>query len=102
MLDSLQWYDQVRLMTVLIATGAIVRSCQYAWGNWPYYTRRLKDLWFVLNVLMLFMIEGNLEQIFLDVGFGFRVPAGLILAVLALRAQLREEGYIKDDRKGST
>jgi hypothetical protein len=97
--DSLQWYDQIRFMTVIIALGATFRSSQKAWDNWTLYTRRLKDLWFVLTMLMLFLIESNLEQVILNAGFGPRVPASLLLAIIAFRAQLREEGYIHTERE---
>jgi hypothetical protein len=45
--------------------------------------------------MLLLLIEGSIEQIVLNVGWGPRVLLAFFVSVVCFRAVLRDEGYLK-------
>jgi len=96
-METLQWYDYVRMLTVLLAFLALYVSGLRAHRLWSSYTRRLRELWWAFNALLLLIIEGSIEQIILDIPLGPRVILACIISAASLRAVHRNEGFIKTE-----
>ena len=95
-MTNLQWYDWVRFLTMLLALVSLYLSARRFRKNRKTYTRRLKDLWWAMNALLILVIEGSLEAIVSDVPGGPRTILSFLVSLVCLRATTRDEGYIID------
>lgn len=97
-MNHIQWYDYLRMLTMLLALVSMYRLSFRAVRMWHDYTSRLKDLWWAMNALLLLLVEGSLEQIILDTTWGPRTLLSFFVTCITFRAVLRNEGFIKGER----
>lgn len=96
-MDKLQWFDYLRMGTVVLALLCVYVSVHRAYHHWGEYTDRLRGLWWALNSLLLLMVEGSIEQILQDVQWGARTLLGFIVALGCFVSIRKDEGYTKTD-----
>lgn len=75
-----EWYDFVRVGTVVLAFLSLYRLGMEAQMNRDLFTNKLKGLWWSMNVLLLMLMVITIEAIMLDQGFSAR-PILCFLAV---------------------
>jgi hypothetical protein len=95
-MHHLQWYDYLRMATMLLSLGSLYLLGRRAKDNWSRYTTRLRELSWALQAFLLLQIEGSLEQIVQDIGWGPRTLLSFLIALGCFRACTRNEGYLKD------
>lgn len=96
-MSNLQWFDFLRIGTIVFALIALYMSAKRAHRDWDDFTNRLRELWWAMNALLLLLIEGNAEQIIQNSNWGPRTLLGFMVALACVRAQFRKEGYTKAD-----
>lgn len=96
-MSNLQWYDYLRMCTIFLALIALYISMNRARKSWNTFTERLKELWWAMNALLILLVEGSVEQIIDNTHWGPRTLLGFLVAIVCVRAQLRNEGYVKAD-----
>lgn len=94
---DLQWYDFLRMLTATIALASLYLLARTSRVRWRLYTRRIRELSWVLQGWLVLAIEGSIEQIITDVPFGSRNMLSFIIVCVCFRATLRNEGFLKDD-----
>jgi len=99
-MSNLQWYDYLRMLTMLMTLISLYVSGHHAIRQWDKYTNRLKSLWWAFNAFLLLMFEGSLEQILQNATWGPRTLLSFIVSGVALRAILQGDGFLKDERSG--
>lgn len=95
-MSNLQWYDGIRIITMLLALASLYLSARRARKHWNVYTKRLKELWWAFQMLLILVVEGTLEAIIADIPGGPRTILSFIVCFVAFRATLRDEYYIID------
>lgn len=93
----LQWYDFLRFATMGLAMWSMYNLGRRALQMWDQYTDRLKDLWWVINAMLLLLIEGSLEQVIANIHAGPRTILSFIVAAVCARATTKDEGYLKSE-----
>lgn len=97
-MQNLAWYDILRLFTVCFSIAALYISARRAWKMWHNYTQRLRELHWAVQAFLVLMIEGNIEQLYLDAPGGPRNVLAFLVSAGFLRAISRDEGYLKSER----
>ena len=97
-MTNLEWYDILRIFTVFFSTASLYISARRARQMWNDYTRRLQELVWAVQAFLVLMIEGNIEQLYLDAPGGPRNILSFIVSIVFLRAISRDEGYLKSER----
>jgi len=97
--DNLEGYDIIRVFTILFSLAALYISARRARNFWHLYTRRLQELVVAVWAFLILMIEGNIEQIYLDAPGGPRNILAVFVSALFLRAMSRNEGYLTIDKE---
>jgi hypothetical protein len=86
--DSLQWYDYMRLCSVIITIIAAFLFLRRARSRWDQYTHRDKDLLWAFTALLFLMSSGTLEVVMRDAPMRFTTPLSFIISLVCLRAAL--------------
>jgi hypothetical protein len=97
--NNLEWYDILRIFTVFFSTASLYISARRAWKLWGDYTRRLRELVWAVQAFLVLMIEGNIEQLYLNAPGGPRNVLAFLVSIAFLRAISRDEGYLKSEKE---
>lgn len=98
-MGNLEWYDILRVFTVVFCTASLYISAKRAWRGWQNYTQRLQELVWAVQAFLILMIEGSIEQMYLDAPGGPRTILSVFVAAAFLRAISRDEGYLKSEKE---
>ena len=90
-----QWYDWVRVLTVALSLVAIVVLFDRARVYWDNYTPKLKDLWWVMNTLLVFLIATTVGDILDNDEEGPLLFFGLVVSAISIRGLVRKERLVK-------
>jgi hypothetical protein len=93
----MEWYDILRVFTVVFATASLYISARRAWKQWNNYTQRLQELVWAVQAFLVLMIEGSIEGIVADVPGGPRTILSVLISAAFLRAISRDEGYLNSE-----
>lgn len=88
-MENLQWFDVLRLFTAILAGICFVISWKRLYKFWNSPDHDLNDLWWIIPLFFLVMVESNLEQIITDVEFGARNVFGFLTALASTVAFLK-------------
>lgn len=88
-MDSLQWYDYVRLLIVGLSIASMYRLSQNIRHRTYEYSSRLWDYVFVIYVALFTLMTGTLEGVVRDVPLRYNLPLAFALALTAFRATRR-------------
>lgn len=94
-MGNLQWYDGLRLLTVVFSVICLLCLRYRAYLFWETQEEGVRDLWWIFPTFYIILIEGNLEQIITDVPFGPRNLLGFILAFVSVIAFYKSNGKEK-------
>ena len=95
----MEWYDIIRVFTILFSITSLYISAKRAWKLWHDYTQRLQELVWAVQAFLVLMIEGSIEQIYIDAPGGPRTILSVFVSAAFLRAISRDEGYLKSERE---
>lgn len=98
---NFEWYDWIRC-----ASASIALLTMYFLGrSWTLrrddYTKRLKDFWWVLNVLLFCLVMGNVESILVDREPTWTLFVGLMGSIIALKASHNKDRTLFKSDNGS-
>jgi hypothetical protein len=96
-MQHLHWYDWLRMATATMSLASLYLLGRRAKNNWYRYTTRLRELSWVMQAFLLLLIEGSIEQILTNVGWGPRTLLSFMVSLCCLRACTRNEGYLRDE-----
>ena len=99
MVENLEWYDILRVFTILFSLTALYISARRARNFWELYTQRLRELVVSVWAFLVLLIEGSIEGIAFDIPGGPRTILGVLVSALFLRAISRNEGYLTIDKE---
>lgn len=85
-MDTVQWYDWIRIATVILAVSAMWRLGRSIVKNHQSYSTRLKDFLFVINIALFTQAVGGLESVLLDAPLRYTTVLSFALVVVAFRA----------------
>ena len=85
-MDSIQWYDWIRIATAILAVASMWRLGRSMVKRHHSYSSRLKDFLFVINVALFTLAVGSLESVLLDAPLRYTTVLSVALVVVAFRA----------------
>lgn len=90
-MHDIQWYDYLRLITVVLSSLAFYRLAIIAFRHRETYTSRLIDfLWLIFASLFLVTVAG-VEAIIQNSPWGYRTLLNFLVAAIGLRATRSSE-----------
>lgn len=90
--NGLQWYDWVRIVQACIALAALYfLGRSFIRRGRDDYSKRLRDFWWVMSVMLFIFTVGPLEQILRGREESWTLFMSLIVTVIALKASLNKE-----------
>lgn len=95
-MDSLQWYDYLRIFNGLLAVTTCYLIAKRARRDWATYTQRLKEFSWAMQAFLILTLLGSLEQVLQNVPYGSRMILTTIVVLGTFRAAIRPEGLIKE------
>lgn len=97
--DGMQWYDWVRVVQSILAVAAMYfLGRSFARRGRTDYTKRLRDFWWVLSVMLLIFCVGPIEQILRGREESWTLFMAVIVTFVALKASLdKERQLLKSD-----
>lgn len=96
-MQSFQWYDWVRLGTIVFASIAIVRIYLRSKRRSKQYTEYLRTFVWVLMGALVALVENAVERILRNSDLSFMTGFSFVVAVYAFTALMKDEGFLKED-----
>lgn len=90
-MNSLQWYDFVRLLVVVLSIWAMYRLGRLCVRHHQRYSPRLKDFLYLVFALMVQMTMGTIENLIKDGPARYTTLLTLVIALVAIRATKNTE-----------
>lgn len=96
-MDSLQWYDWVRLVTVLLCVFSLIRIAVGAPKLWGHYTSYTQELLWVLVGSLIFIIVNAFERIVDGNGVHVGFFASFVISAYAFTTTMRKDKLFKEE-----
>ncbi len=95
---DLQWYDYLRMLTILLCIVALYKLSRDGIMQWDIFTERFKGLWWSMNALLVLVMYSLIENILFNVGFGGRLILAMIVVTFTIHAAFKKDTLIKPDK----
>lgn len=97
--EGMQWYDWVRIIQSILAFAAMYYlGLSFIRRGREDYTKRLRDFWWVLSVMLFVFAVGPLEQIIRGRGESWTLFVALFATIIALKAaRNKDRQLLKSD-----
>lgn len=95
-MNDLQWYDFMRLSTATITLTAIVIFTMRIWAKRKLYTNMMRDSIWLSYAFHILLIIIMLETVIQDEDYGYRIPIGFFVSLIALRVSYNTNKVLKE------
>jgi len=95
-MDSLQWYDYLRLFNALLALISLYSIAKFFNKVKATTKSPFSDFYWVPEAFLLLTFIGSVEQVIEDVDWGIRLFLTTGLTIACLRASLRLDHILKE------
>lgn len=96
-MSELQWYDWVRMVTIVLCAVSLIRIGLRAPKRWQSYTGYTQELMWVLAASLFFIITNALERIIDDNGVHTGFFVSFLISAYAFTTTMRKDNIFKEE-----